>query len=267
MTTQTIAQLFDLTGKGAIVTGGGMGIGRSIAFRLAEAGAGVMIADIDTEAADKTAQKIADRGGRARVIRADVSNPDDTTAAVRACVDAFGSLDILVNNAGIYPLAKALEISGEMWDKVLDINLKGVYFFSQAAAEEMIKAGRGGTIVNIASVAGLHLTMEGRAAYSSSKAGAIMLSQAMALELARHNIRVNVVAPGGIMTPGGVALAAQSEASGVPLEGTADFMNRVPLRRMGKSDDVGRVVLFLASAAADYMTGSVVVVDGGRLLT
>jgi 2-deoxy-D-gluconate 3-dehydrogenase len=263
----TIVQLFDLTDKGAIVTGGAMGIGQGIAFRLAEAGAGIMIADIDTGAAGETVQQIADRGGRAQAICADVTSPDDATAAVRACVDAFGSLDILVNNAGVYPHSPALEISDEMWDRVLGVNLKGVYFFSQAAAEEMIRAGHGGKIVNIASDSGLH-PGEDRAAYCTSKAAVIMLTQAMALELARHSILVNVVAPGGVMTPGGAALAAQLKARGVSMEEMADnFMARVPLHRLGEPDDIARVVLFLASAAADYMTGSVVSADGGRLLS
>ena len=267
MTTLTIAQLFDLSGKGAIVTGGAMGIGQAIALRLAEAGAGVMIADIASEEADETVRQITDQGGRAQAIRADVSSPEDAEAAVCACVDAFGGLDILINNAGIYRFIPTLEISGEQWDNILGVNLKGVYSCSQIAAQEMIKAGHGGKIVNIASVGGLH-PHEYRAAYSASKAAAIMLTQAMALELARHNILVNVVAPGGVPTAANVAMAFDLQDKGIPIKELGEaYSARVPLGRLGEPDDIARVVLFLASAAADYMTGSVVVVDGGRLLS
>ncbi|TET12709.1 MAG: SDR family oxidoreductase [Dehalococcoidia bacterium] len=267
MTTQTIAQLFDLTGKGAIVTGAAMGIGQAIASRLAEAGAGVMITDINPEAASQTVEQIMARGGKARAIHADATSADDANKAVEATVESFGRLDILVNNAGIYPFSPILEISEEMWNKVLDINLKGVYSYSQAAAREMVRAGHGGKIVNIASMEGLH-PREQLAAYVASKGGMIMLTKAMALELATHNILINAIAPGGVWTPGTEALARQTEASGIPLEGAMDtYMARVPLGRFAEPDDVAKVVLFLASAAADYMTGSVLLVDGGFQLS
>jgi 2-deoxy-D-gluconate 3-dehydrogenase len=264
MARPTIAQLFDLTGKGAIVTGGAMGIGQAIAFRLAEAGAGVMIADIAGEAAGETVEQIAASGGRAQAIRADVTTPDDAEAAVRACVDAFGSLDILVNDAGIYPHSSVLEISADEWDRVLDVNVRGVYNCSQAAAREMLRIGRGGKIVNVSSGAGLH-PAEDRAAYCTSKASLNMLTQAMALELAPYNILVNAVVPGGVMTPGGAALAVDLQAKGVSLQEVAEtFIARVLLGRLAEPDDIARVVLFLASGASDYMTGSIVVADGGR---
>ena len=267
MTTQTIAELFDLTGKVAIVTGAGMGIGQAIAFRLAEAGAGVMITDINLEAANQTVEQIAGRGGMAQAIQADASSSDDAMRATRATVNAFGSLDILVNNAGIFPHASILDISEEMWDKVLDINVKGLYFYSQAAAKEMIKAGHGGKIVNMASMEGLH-PRENLAHYVTSKAGVTMLTKALALELAPHNILVNAIAPGGILTPGTMAQRTTLKSSGKPLKEIFDsFMARLPLGRMGEPDDVAKVVLFMVSAAADYMTGSVILVDGGYLLS
>jgi len=263
VTAQTIAQLYDLTGKGALVTGAAAGIGRAIVSRLAEAGASVMIADIDLEAAEKAASGIAERGGRAQAIQADASSEADAGKAVQATVAAFGSLDILVNNAGIYPISPVLEITSEMWDRVLDINLKGVMLYSQAAAREMIRAGHGGKMVNIASMEGLH-PREDLAHYTTSKAAVIMLTKAMALELATHNILINAVAPGGIVTPGAVAQGAALASSGKPMQEISDsFMSRLPLRRMGEPDDVARVVLFLTSGAADYMTGSVLLVDGG----
>ncbi len=267
MASQTITQLFDLAGKGAIVTGGGMGIGQAIAFRLAEAGAGVMIADIDLEAANRTAEQIKGKGGTARAIRADASSETDADKVMQATVEAFGSLDILVNNAGIFPHSPVLEVSREMWDKVLDINVKGVYFYARAFAETMIKAGRGGKIVNLASMEGLHPRKD-LVHYVTSKGGVVILTQALALELAQHNILVNAVAPGGIITPGATVQGEALKAMGRSLrEISENFMARLPLGRMGEPDDVAKVVLFLSSSAADYMTGSVVLVDGGYLLS
>ena len=204
MTMKTIAQLFDLSGKGAVVTGGAMGIGQGIAFRLAEAGAGVMVADIDLKAATQTVKQIEARGGKAQAIRADVRSAADAEKVAQATVDAFGSLDILVNNAGIYPSSKFLDTSEELWDKVLDINLKGAFLYSQAAARAMIKAGHGGKIINIASIEALK-PAEDTSLYSASKSGVVMLTKSMALELAPNKILVNAVAPGGIQTPGAIA--------------------------------------------------------------
>jgi NAD(P)-dependent dehydrogenase (short-subunit alcohol dehydrogenase family) len=146
-----------------------MGIGQAVSFRLAEAGAGVMIADIDAEAASQTIMQIKASGGKARAIRADASSTADAKAVVQATLEAFGCLDILVNNAGIYPISPALETSEEMWDKVLNINLKGAFFYSQAAAQEMVRAGRGGKIINMASIDAMH-PYGGVAHYGASKA-------------------------------------------------------------------------------------------------
>ena len=267
MTTPTIAQLFDLTGKGAIVTGGAMGIGQAIAFRLAEAGAGVMVADINMEAAEQTVGQIVSQGGKAQAIHADARSADDAGKAVKAAVAAFGSLDILVNNAGIYPISPVLDISEEMWDKVFDLNLKSVFFYSQAAAREMIKAGHGGKIVNMASMEGLH-PREDMSHYTTSKAGVIMLTKSLALEMAAHNILVNAIAPGGVWTPGAEGVAREAEKSGISLkESMESFLARLPLSRFAMPDDIARVALFLASPAADYMTGSVLLVDGGYQLS
>ena len=267
MSNKTIAELFNLKGNGAIVTGAGMGIGQAIAFRLAEAGAAVTITDIDLEAANKTVEQIIASGGTAQAIQADASSSDDAVRVTEATVKAFGSIDILVNNAGIFPHASVLDISEEMWDRVLDINVKGVYFYSRAAATEMIKAGHGGKIVNMASMEGLHPRQD-LAHYVTSKAGVVMLTQALALELAPHNILVNAIAPGGILTPGTVAQRATLKSSGKSLREIYDnFMSRLPLGRMGEPDDVAKVVLFMVSAAADYMTGSIILVDGGHHLS
>ncbi len=265
---QTIAELFDLSGQGALVTGGAVGIGQAIAVRLAEAGADVMISDINIEAAEQTVDQIKSQVGKAQAIRADASNQDDAMKMVQATVSAFGHLDILVNNAGIYPLMPFMQVSEELWDSVLDLNLKGTFLCSQTAAKEMINQGTGGKIINLSSIDGLHPS--GSAAYySSSKSGIIMLTKAMALELAPHKILVNAVAPGSIITPGTDSVReGLSNTLGIPPETILEgFMPRVPLQRMGQPDDIARVVLFLASAASDYITGDVIVTDGGFLLS
>ncbi|UCG83035.1 MAG: SDR family oxidoreductase [Dehalococcoidia bacterium] len=268
MTHQTIAQLFDLTGKGAIVTGAAMGIGEAIALRLTEAGAGVMIADYNQEAAERTAGQLKAGGNTAEAVRVDVTNRAGVQQAIEATVNAFGSVDILVNNAAVYPFASVLQMSEETWDIVLDTNLKGLFFCSQAAAQEMIKEGHGGKIINITSMEALHPTGVDLPHYGASKGGVLSLTKALALELAPYSILVNAVAPGGIMTPGSAAQAAALQARGEPLEElTENFMARLPLRRMGMPDDIAKVVLFLASAASDYMTGSLLLADGGYLLS
>ena len=264
---QTIAQLFDLTGKSAVVTGGAMGIGQAIAFRLTEAGASMMIADIDLEAANQTVEQIKATGGKAQAIRADTRNAADAKKVAQATVEALGSLDILVNNAGVYPIFPIKEISEEIWDRTVDTNLKGMFFYSQAAAEEMIKGGHGGKIVNIASIDALHPGGE-LAHYNASKGGVVMLTKALALELAPHQILVNTVAPGSIRTPGTAASTDAYLSRGGEIENLAKkFRERVPLGRVGKPDDIAKVVLFVVSAAADYMAGSLVLVDGGYLLS
>lgn len=267
MTTQTIAELFNLTGKVAVVTGGAMGIGQAIAFRLAEAGAGVMIADIDLEGADKTVAEIMSRGGNAKAIHADAGSGVDAKKVMTSTMEAFGGLDILVNNAGIFPLLDVMRVEEALWDKVIDVNLKGTFLYAQAAAARMIESGKGGKIVNLASVDGLH--PNGNATpYNASKGGVVMLTKALALELAPHGIIVNAVAPGQIKTPGTKTWGVKAVENGLTIEQLSkSFKDRIPLGRTGEPDDIARVVLFAASAAADYMTGTLLLVDGGYLLS
>lgn len=265
---QTIAELYDLSGKGALVTGGGTGIGQAISMRLAEAGAAVMIADINPESANQTVDLIKTNGGKAQAIQADACKAEDAVKTSRATEEAFGSLDIIVNNAGIYPMSPLFETTEDLLDKVLCLNLKGPFLFSQAAAQVMIDAGKGGKIINLASTDGIRPT-DAMIHYSASKGGVIMLTKALALELAPHGIRVNAVAPGGIITPG--TMDTQDvllKITGKSLEElTEKFFSRMPFGRMGEPDEVAKVVLFLASASSDYMTGEVLVVDGGFLLS
>lgn len=240
------------------MAGGALGIGKGISLRLAEAGAAVMIADINLDAARETAAEIKDNGGKAVAIRADTSSLTDAQKVVQATVDTFGSIDILINNAGIYPFSPALELTEALWDKVLNINLKGLFFYAQAAAQKMVESGKGGKIINLASIDALHPTGN-LVHYDASKGGVVMVTKALALELGRHNITVNAIAPVGIQTTGSMPVSAD--------EIIKAFVARIPAGRMGQPDDIAKVALFLASPAADYMTGSLVVVDGGFLLS
>lgn len=267
MALPTIFELLDLTGKTAIVTGGAMGIGRAIAERLAEAGANVMITDIDHDVAMQAAGEICAAGGIAEAMHADAASPEDAEKAVQAVKTRFGGLDILVNNAAIFPFAPMMQMTTGMWDRVLNLNLRGAFFWSQTAAKAMIEHGKGGRIVNIASVDGLHPT-GGLAHYDASKGGLIMLTKSMAVELAPHGILVNAIAPGAVNTPGAAAAALPPPESGVKVEDYASgFLQRIPLRRTGEPDEIARAVLFLASEACSYMTGALIVVDGGYLLS
>jgi 2-dehydro-3-deoxy-D-gluconate 5-dehydrogenase len=268
MSGQTISELFDLKGKGAIVTGGALGIGKSIVLRLAEAGASVMISDINLEEANKTAEEVKASGGHAIGIKADAASAGDAGKVAQAAVDAFGSLNILVNNAGIYPFSPVLATTEDLWDKVIDINLKGVFLYSQAAAQIMSKSQKGGKIINIASMDAIKPT--GMCAhYDASKGGVAMLTKAMALELAPMKILVNAIAPGAISTPGAGAVNKQMlELTGISSEQMLENMIKlVPVGRMGEPDDIAKVVLFLASGASDYMCGEMILVDGGSLLS
>jgi 2-dehydro-3-deoxy-D-gluconate 5-dehydrogenase len=258
---------FSLEGKHAVVTGGAMGIGFGIVSRLVEAGADVLIADLD---GDLAAEKAATLDGPTKVvgIRADVSDVGSGDAIVAAAVEAFGPIDVLVNNAGIYPQVPMLQTTPELWDRVQGINLRGLAFVSKAVGAHMVER-KTGTIVNIASIDGLHPSMVGLAAYDASKGGVVMFTRNFALEMAAHGVRVNAIAPGGIATEG---TSAPLEGSGMTEEELKAMMegfiaNKIPLGRMGEPDDIATVTVFLASPASGYMTGEIVVVDGGTLLT
>ena len=267
-TQQTNAQLLELPGQVAIVTGAGMGIGQAIAFRLAQAGAAIVIGDVNEEAASHTVALITERGGKAAAIRTDMSVVKDIAALVDETETRFGRLDILVNNAGVFPMTPALEIDEALWDRVLDINLKGAFFAAQMAARRMIAADQGGRIINIASIDALHPTGY-LAHYDASKGGIVMLTKSLARELGPYHITVNAIAPGSISTPGAAAAMTSSRAAAAAVqEVSADaFTARIPLGRMGEPDDIATAALFLASPAASYMTGSLLVVDGGYLLS
>jgi 2-deoxy-D-gluconate 3-dehydrogenase len=257
---------FDLNGKNAVVTGGAMGIGFGIATRFAEAGANVLIVDIDGITAEAAAKKLAGSRGKAAAFQADITVEAIGEKIVDRCTELFGSIDILVNNAGIYPTSLVLQMTPSFFDKVYQINLKGLVFLSKAAAARMVQQGKGGKIINISSIDAFHPSMVGLAAYDASKGAVVMFTKALALELAPHHIMVNSIAPGNIMTEG-----ASKSVKGMTEEQMNQMMKaftaKIPAGRMGVPDDIGKVAVFLASSASDYITGQTVVVDGGILLS
>jgi len=244
-----------LENKIALVTGAARGIGRAIAVQLAADGADVALCDVKADWLEETAAAVRDLGRRAECYAMDVADGAAVGAAVARAVDDFGRLDILVNNAGITRDTLLIRMSEEDWDRVLDINLKGAFLVTKAAAKLMMKQ-RAGAIVNIASVVGL-MGNAGQANYTASKAGLIALTKTAAKELGSRNIRVNAVAPGFIRT------AMTDQLS----EAAKDAMLRlVPLGRPGEPEDVARAVAFLASDNAAYVNGQVLTVCGGMVM-
>ena len=266
---KALSELLDLSGKTAIVTGGALGIGFGIAYRLAEAGANVVIADLKFEEAEKSAQTLLEKGWKVKAIACDVSNKEDVKNLISETILAFNSLDILVNNAGIYPNIPLSKMELSDFEKIIAVNLKGVFLCTKYASEQMIRQGKGGRIINVTSIDALHPSMVGLNAYDASKHGVWGFTKNVALELAEHKIWVNAIAPGGIVTPG-----VQDLQKNAPKDPSVDmakvmevFMAKIPMHRMGEPDEIGKVALFLASDMSSYMTGSQIVVDGGALLS
>jgi NAD(P)-dependent dehydrogenase (short-subunit alcohol dehydrogenase family) len=249
----SIANLVSLEGRHAVVTGGARGLGKAIGRRLAEAGAAVLLADLNKAAAETSARELSETlQAKVLATTVDVTSGPSVAELAAAAVDRLGSIDIWVNNAGIFPTNPLLEMTDEDWDRVLDVNLRGFFIGAREAARCMIGARRPGVIVNIASVAGFRGIASGIGHYVASKYGVRGLTSQLAIELAPHDIRVLAVAPTTILTEG--VLQAQPDQ---PLTSM--------LGRAGVPDDVARVVLFCASDMALFMTGSTVVVDAGRL--
>lgn len=241
--------------KTAIVTGAASGIGQGIAKRLAVEGASVVIADVAVEAAAATAETIRSEGGEATAVECDVTDRTDIGAVVETATERFGSIDVLVNNAGIIRGGTFKEIEPDEWKRVLDVNLTGMYNCSSLVVPAMSDGG-GGSIVNISSIAGVDMSYAGPANYTASKWGVIGLTRHMAWDLADDDIRVNAVCPGGTLTP--LIRERTTEAD-------RERMRRViPLGRYGEPEDVANAVLFFVSEEASYVTGSKLVVDGGR---
>ncbi|HEY6622371.1 MAG TPA: SDR family NAD(P)-dependent oxidoreductase [Acidimicrobiales bacterium] len=259
---------FALDGRTAAVTGGALGIGAGIVAALSGAGARVMLIDRDVKAARTTAEII--NGGpdpAVDVLEADVSAPEDVEGAIEEAARRLGSLDVLVNNAGIYPTRTLQEVTPDLLDSVLRTNLWGTFFASRAAGRVMGVRGEG-SIINIASLDGIKPSMVGLSMYGASKGGVIALSKHLALEMAPQHIRVNAIAPGAIETEGAAKMTETGNMTEEDRQNMlAAFRARIPLGRLGAPNDLAGAAIFLASSASAYVTGAVLPVDGGLLLS
>ncbi|MFZ5640158.1 MAG: 3-oxoacyl-[acyl-carrier-protein] reductase [Bacillota bacterium] len=244
-----------LRDKTAIVTGGSRGIGQAVAMALANAGADVVVADVDLEAAEQVAAEIRNLGRKALAVKANVSDAAGAAEMVQAAINEFGKVDILVNNAGITRDTLLMRMKEEDWDAVLNVNLKGVFNCTKAVISSMMKQ-RYGRIVNIASVVGI-IGNAGQANYASAKAGMIGFTKSVAREVASRNITVNAVAPGFIQT---------QMTDVLPDNVKAKLMEQIPMGRLGQPEDIANAVVFLASDAAGYITGQTISVNGGMVM-
>lgn len=244
--------------KVAVITGGTSGIGRATAALLAEEGATVVLTGRNQERGEQVARSIADAGGKALFLRADVRLPKDCRMVVRRTLDSFGRIDVLFNNAGVFFPKTTPECTVEEWDETIDSSLKGAFLMSKYALPSMIERGAG-SIIHNSSGWGI-LGGEKAAAYCAAKGGLVVMAKAMALDHGRHGIRVNCVCPGDVETP---MLTDDAEKQGMPWEDYLAGASDRPLGRIGTPDEIARAVLFLASDDSSFVTGESLVVDGG----
>jgi NAD(P)-dependent dehydrogenase (short-subunit alcohol dehydrogenase family) len=258
-----LAKLVSLQGRRAVITGGAQGLGKAMARRLAEAGAAVLIGDLQSKQAEAAATELAELYG-AKVIatRLDVTDTGSVIAAAELAIAELGGIDIWINNAGLYPNVPLLEATDEDWDRVMAVNLRGVFASCREAARRMIAAGHGGVLINVVSTAGFTGIAPGVAAYVTSKHGVRGMVRQLAIELAPHNIRVLGVAPTFCETEGNMAALAKLPDR-VRTEIAASLTSK--LGRVGVPDDIARVVLFAVSDLALFMTGSTLLADAGEI--
>ncbi len=249
-----------LEGKRALITGGASGIGKATALLFAKEGAAVSVADRDTTGGQETVRKIAGEKGDALFVATDVTRTEDCMAAVQQTVAKFGGLDVLFNNAGMIIRRSVVELDEADWDRVMDVNAKSVFLMSKFAIPAM-QSSRGGTIINMSSGWGL-VGGAKAAAYCASKGAVVLLTKAMAVDYGPDGIRVNCLCPGDTDTP---LLRDEARQLGAPESGFLAEAARRPLGRVGSPEDIARAALFLASDASSYITGTTLVVDGGRL--
>lgn len=250
----------NLSGKVAIVTGAGQGIGKAIAIRLAQAGADIAVGEMVQDRIAGTVAEIEKLQRKAIGVQFDVRNRGQVDNLVAAAMKKFGKIDILVNNAGNDIVRELVDITDEEWDLQIDVNLKGPFQMCRSALPHMIKAGNGGAIVNIASIAG-YISYPKGAAYAAAKAGLMALTRALAGEVAKHKIRVNAVAPGPIDTP-----LLHEVLDAMPKAQSTALVGGVPLGRLGLPEDIANAVAFLASDEASYITGDTMCVGGGMYM-
>jgi NAD(P)-dependent dehydrogenase (short-subunit alcohol dehydrogenase family) len=252
-----VSEAISLENKIAIVTGAGRGIGHAIALRLARFGAHVVVSDIDLERINACAHQVEELGRQSLAVFTNVADEDQVKSMISQAVQRFDRVDILVNNAGVVSTGPVTETTCEVWDRTLAINLKGVFLCSKAVFPHMM-AQRDGRIINIASVAGKRGGgMHGNACYAASKGGVIAFTKSIAREGGPYNVRVNAIAP---------ALIETDMLRDLPRSQLAAILESIPLRRMGKAEDVAAAVCFLASDAASFMTGEIMDVDGGLMM-
>jgi NAD(P)-dependent dehydrogenase (short-subunit alcohol dehydrogenase family) len=252
-----ILEQFSLRNKVSIITGGARGLGKAMAQSLAQAGSDIVIADLDLETAKQTADWLTSEGGRTLAARVDVTDPADVDKMTDEILSKLGRIDVLFNNAGISQWVNIEEMSLEDWRRIMSVNLDSVFIVSKAVGKVMIKQGKG-SIVNTSSMSGVIVnTPQSQAAYNVSKAGVIMLTKSLAFEWAKHNIRVNTIAPGYMETE----MVGQFR---VQHQDKIDLWNSLtPMNRMGKPHELGALAVYLASDASSYMTGAVCLIDGG----
>ncbi|PLR69224.1 SDR family oxidoreductase [Bacillus sp. UMB0893] len=252
----SLHELFSLKNKTAIVTGGGRGLGARMAMTLAEAGANIVVCSRDLKNCEQFSEKIKGKGVQSLALSCDVTNQQDIERVIAETLSKFGTIDILVNNSGTSWTAPVLELPADKWDKVMNVNVRGLFLFSQAAAKVMTKQGSG-KIINIASVTGMggtHPELLDTIAYSTSKGAVLTFTKDLAVKLARYNIQVNAIAPGFFPTKMSRSVLEKENAM---------ILKGVPARRFGQEQDLDGAILFLSGKASDYVIGHVLVVDGG----